>query len=340
MKINLFGKTLSQIYDIAQSCQAPKYTAKQICCWIYQKNCRDISKMSDISKKIRQVLDEKYEISILSPQKRLQANDTTSKYLFAVEKGFIESAVIPEEERATLCLSTQIGCKRGCLFCCTGKQGFQGNLNVAEILGQYEAILERNQISNIVYMGMGEPLDNLENVLQSLEIFTSDWGYRKSSQRITVSTIGILPELEKFLQLSKCPLAISLHSPINEQRHQLLPGTRHYQLNDLINLLKAHKSEERRLTFEYIVLEGYNNTLQHVKELCRLLNGLSCRINLIPFHFFDGSTFIAPTLESVNDFKKNLDAKGLTVTVRRSRGQEISAACGLLSTKEIIQKKI
>lgn len=339
MQKNLFGKTCSELAEIGQTLTAPRYFGKQISCWLYQKHCRDIGKMSDLPKSIREQLMAHFEIAVLQSQQRYQASDQTSKYLFAVSRGFIETAVIPDQDRTTICLSTQVGCKRACAFCCTGKQGFQGNLTTAEIIGQYEGIVERDQITNIVYMGMGEPLDNLEAVLPSLDIFTAKWGYAKSDSRITVSTIGILPNLETFLQKTSCPIAISLHSPFDEQRHTLLPGTRHYPLSDLLSILRSfYKKDERRITFEYIVMDGVNHSPQHAHELVRILNGLGCRINLIPFHSFQQSEFQSPTLETVEQFKKSLENKGLTATIRRSRGQEIGAACGLLSTQQQLKK--
>lgn len=325
---------LSELDEIASIISGQKFLKKQISHWLYQKHCRDITAMSNISKDIRARLAENFEIAVLRPLQRKQAQDQTSKYLFAVSNGAIESAVIPDDDRTTLCLSTQVGCKRACAFCCTGKQGFQGNLTVSEILGQYEGIIERDQITNIVYMGMGEPLDNLDAVLASLQIFSADWGYGKSASRITVSTIGILPNLETFLQKTNCPLAISLHSPFDEQRHELLPGTRHYNLQDLFSLLRAfYRKDSRRITFEYIIMEGVNHSLQHVKKLAQLLNGLGCLVNLIPYHTFTESQFTSPNLETVKQFQQLLEQKGITTTIRRSRGQEIAAACGLLSTQ-------
>ncbi len=333
MKPNLFGQNLKAIQKICQSLGTANYTGRQIAQWLYQKHSRTIESMSDLKKTFREKLAQDYAVQVIDAAQCCTSSDHTKKYLFAFAKGCVETALIPEEDRTTLCVSTQIGCKRGCLFCCTAKQGFQGDLTSSEILNQYEALPERDEISNLVYMGMGEPLDNLEAVLMSLEILAAPWGYAKSPGKITVSTIGILPQLTTFMQASQCGIALSLHSPFEEERQAWLPGTKPYALKDVIAALRNDQCANRRITFEYIVLNNLNHSLQHVKELARLLNGLSCRINLIPFHPFPNAPFQAPSLEQIQAFQAALKAKGLITFLRKSRGQEISAACGLLSTK-------
>jgi 23S rRNA (adenine2503-C2)-methyltransferase len=227
----------------------------------------------------------------------------------------------------------------GCLFCMTGKQGFQGQLTSGEILNQIFSLPERDQLSNIVYMGMGEPFDNLDNVLKNLEILTADWGLGMSYKKITVSTIGIIPGIERFLRESKCHLAVSLHTPFDDERIKLMPVQHVYPIREVVETLKSMElGKQRRISFEYIMFRDVNDTPRHVKELCRLLNGLNCRINLIRFHPVPGTPLESSSDDTIESFKNSLNAKGITTTLRASRGQDIYAACGLLSTKEL-QKK-
>ena len=262
-------------------------------------------------------------------------------YLFPTVGGkFIESAYIPDRDRATLCVSSQSGCKMGCLFCMTAKQGFQSHLSAGEILNQVRAIPEFEKLTNLVYMGMGEPMDNLKNVLASLDILTSDYGYGWSPTRITVSTIGVIPAMREFLEKSKCHLAISLHTPFDEERRKLMPIQNVYKIRDVAEELKQWDfTKQRRVSFEYIMFKDLNDTPAHVKELVRLLNGIKCRINLIRFHPIPGTPLLGSDEQTVQSFKEALNAKGVVTTVRASRGQDIYAACGLLSTKELNKKE-
>jgi 23S rRNA (adenine2503-C2)-methyltransferase len=340
MKDLLFGKTYSSLYQIVTESGFPVYTTRQLADWIYKKNITSIDQMSNLSQKVRHKLMERFEFGVQLPSKVQESIDGTKKYLFPGKPGkYIETAFIPEEERATLCVSTQVGCKMGCLFCMTGKQGFQGNLTAGEILNQYRSIPEFTKISNLVYMGMGEPMDNLQSVLDSLEILTSDWGYSMSPRRITVSTIGIIPAMETFMEKSQCHLAVSLHTPFDEERKKLMPIQNVYPIRDVVNSLKQYDiGKQRRISFEYILFGGLNDTPRHVNELARLLNGIRCRINLIRFHPIPDSPLRASNEQSVQNFKEKLNAKGIITTVRASRGQDIYAACGLLSTKELVGK--
>jgi 23S rRNA (adenine2503-C2)-methyltransferase len=264
--------------------------------------------------------------------------DGTKKYLFpTLHNKFIETAMIPDDERKTVCVSTQVGCKMGCLFCMTGKQGFQGQLTAGEIVNQIRSIEEYGEVSNIVYMGMGEPFDNLEAVLKSLDILTSDWGYAMSPRRITVSSIGIIPAMIRFLNESEAHLAISLHTPFDEERRKLMPVQIAYPIAEVINEIKGWDfGRQRRVSFEYILFKGLNDSAYHVRELVRLLSGIRCRINLIRFHPVPGTPLESPDEETINSFRDQLNAKDITTTIRASRGQDIYAACGLLSTKELI----
>jgi 23S rRNA (adenine2503-C2)-methyltransferase len=339
-KENLFGKTLIELQEISSLLGLPSFSARQISEWLYRKNIGDIEDMTNLSLKNRNILKDHFNLGI-SPHSKVQESiDGTKKYLFPTKSGkFIEAAYIPETDRATLCVSSQIGCKMGCLFCMTGKQGFQGNLTAGEILNQVKALPEREKLTNIVYMGMGEPLDNITEVLKSLEIFTSDWGFGMSPKRITVSTIGIIPSLETFINNSDCHLAISMHTPFDNERKKLMPTQNIYPVEEVIKFVKQFDwAHQRRISFEYIMFKGLNDSPRHINQLARLLNGLKCRINLIRFHPIPDTPLESTEINDILAFRDKLNAKGITATLRRSRGEDIYAACGLLSTKELMKK--
>jgi len=340
VKQKLFGLTLSQLEELVLSNGLPKYTAGQIAQWLYRKDVDSIESMTNLSLAAREKLAEHYLFGVSVPVKVTQSADGTKKYLFATESGgYIETAYIPEGERATLCVSSQVGCKMGCVFCMTGKQGFQGNLSAGDIVNQLRSIPEWQGITNVVYMGMGEPMDNLENVLTSLEILTSPWGMAMSPRRITVSTIGITPAVIRFLQQSQCHLAISMHTPFDDERLSLMPIQKVYPLSGVIEAIRPYDfSGQRRVSFEYIMLQGINDTPRHAKEIVRLLNGIHCRVNLIGFHPIPNSPLKGTPHERIVEFRNFLTSKGIFTTIRASRGQDIQAACGMLSTKE--QRKI
>jgi len=258
------------------------------------------------------------------------------KYLFPVgDEKTVESAYIPEKDRATLCLSTQVGCKMGCLFCMTARQGFQGNLDPGQILNQFRSLPEKSTLTNLVYMGMGEPLDNLENVLSSLDILTSEWGFAMSPRRITVSTIGLLPALSEFLHKSEAHLAISLHSPFEEERQQLMPVQNVYTIKKVLDIVKGFDpGRQRRISFEYIMFREMNDTSRHINEMAKILNGIRCRVNLIRFHPIPDSPLMPSDDITIESFMIGLNKKGIRTTIRASRGQDIEAACGMLSTRK------
>ncbi len=335
-KISLLGMTPDELKEVTQEAGLPSFASQQLSVWLYRKNITLIDQMTDISKKGREILAERYEIGLKPHTEVRTSSDGTKKYLFpAGNMKFIETAFIPEENRNTLCLSTQVGCKMACLFCMTGKQGFQGNLTAGEILNQVKSLPESDKISNIVYMGMGEPLDNPDEVLKSLMILTSEWGFAMSPRRITVSTIGIIPSLKRLISESEVNIALSLHSPFNEERKMIVPLEKVYPLHDIIKELKAAVLYgQRRISVEYIMLKGFNDTGKHVLGLIRLLNGLKCRINLIRFHPIPGTTFESTPDEEIEIFRNKLNEKGFITTIRKSRGKDINAACGLLSTKK------
>ncbi len=339
MKEPLFGKTLSELQQLVLDLNLPKFTAKQIADWLYKKQISSIDEMSNLSKKSRELLNEKYEFGLTASTKVQASTDGTKKYLFPTHQNkYIETAMIPERDRKTVCVSSQVGCKMGCLFCFTAKQGFQGQLSAGEILNQIKSIDEADEVSNIVYMGMGEPFDNLDEVLKSLQILTSEWGFAMSPRRITVSTIGIIPGMMTFLENSEAHLAVSLHTPFQEERQKLMPVQVAYPINEVVSEIKKWDfGRQRRISFEYILFEGLNDSAGHVNELARLLSGLKCRINLIRFHPVPGTPLKSPNEKRIQEFKERLNQKGITTTVRASRGEDIYAACGLLSTKELLK---
>jgi len=335
-KDRLFGKTLEELSEIVKKFGLPGFAAMQISDWLYRKDAISVEEMTNLPKKAREMLSAEFEIGLYPPENELVSHDGTRKYLYNVlNNKYVETALIPDRDRQTICVSSQAGCKMGCVFCMTGKQGFQGNLSANEILNQYRSIPGFRSITNMVYMGMGEPLDNTVEVLKSIEILTSGWGYGWSPSRITVSTVGILSGITEFLERSKCHLAVSLHSPFDKERHMLMPVQKTNKVADVIRIIRDFDfNRQRRVSFEYILFKGLNDTPAHVKELARLLNGIRCRINLIRFHKVPGSDFYSPGQAETIAFRDALTAKGIFTTIRASRGEDIGAACGLLSTLE------
>jgi 23S rRNA (adenine2503-C2)-methyltransferase len=335
----LFGKTLEELQEVCAVLDLPRFTARQLTDWLYKKPVSSIDEMTNLSRKAREMLNEKYIFGLIGYTRVQESKDGTRKYLFPTMQGkFIETAMIPERMRTTVCVSSQVGCKMGCLFCMTGKQGFQGQLTAGEILNQVRNIPEWEQISNIVYMGMGEPFDNLDEVLKSTQILTSEWGFAMSPRRITVSSIGIVPGLMRFLNESEAHLAISLHTPFHEERQNLMPVEIAYPVDEVLAAIRQWDfGRQRRVSFEYIVFHGLNDTPRHVREMARILDGIKCRINLIRFHPIPNTPLKGTDEQSLEEFKEALNAKGITTTIRASRGQDIYAACGLLSTKEQVR---
>lgn len=336
VKEKLFGKTINELIAVTKQVKLPGYAARQIADWLYKKEIFSIEEMSNLSKKMRDLLSQDYEIGISAPLNVAESTDGTKKYLFKVlNDKYIETAYIPDRERSTICVSSQAGCRMGCIFCMTGKQGFQGNLSSNEILNQFRSIPEFRSLTNMVYMGMGEPLDNIEEVLKSLGIMTAEWGYAWSPARITVSTIGLKNTIKEFLEKSRCNLAVSLHSPFDEERQKLMLVQKTNSIREVISIIKEFDfTKQRRVSFEYILFRGMNDSPAHVRELARILNGIKCRINIIRFHNIPGSELESPDAGATVNFRDALNAKGIVATIRTSRGEDISAACGLLSTLE------
>ncbi len=341
-KKNLLGMTLGELKEVAKSLGMPAFTGGQIAKWLYTQHVRSIDEMTNISKANREKLAAAYAVGCKDPIDAQYSKDGTVKYLFPTESGkFVETVYIPEDDRATLCVSSQVGCKMNCLFCQTGKQGFEGSLTATDILNQVYSLPERDKLTNIVFMGQGEPMDNLDNVLRATEILTAGFGYGWSPKRITVSSVGVKGKLKRFLEESDCHVAISMHSPLHEQRSALMPAERGMSIESIVGLLANYDfSHQRRLSFEYIVFKGVNDSEAHAKAIVRLLKGLDCRINLIRFHPIPNTPLQGVDDRKMEVFRNYLTQHGVFTTIRASRGQDIFAACGLLSTaKEKEERK-
>ena len=327
----LLGKTLQELQAIAQEVGLPRFAGKQLAEWLYVRRATTFDEMTNISLKGREALKERYTIGRHAPIAEAISKDGTKKYLFQIGEQFVESVYLPEDDRATLCVSTQAGCKMGCKFCMTGTLGFHGHLTAADILNQIFSIPDADKLTNIVYMGEGEPMDNLDNVLRSLEAMTSPWGCAWSPKRITISSVGINKGLKRFIEESECHLAISLHNPFAVERQNIMPIEKVNHLSDVIALLKQYDwSHQRRVSFEYICWGGVNDTAKHANELVRILKGLDCRINLIRFHAGVDQSFPNSNEKQMEWMRDYLTTKGITTTIRRSRGEDILAACGML----------
>ena len=343
-KKNLLGMTLPELKQVAVSLGMPSFAGGQMAKWIYTQHVSSIDEMTNISKANREKLNELYQIGCAKPIDAQHSKDGTIKYLFPVvttagadsapvATKFVETVYIPENDRATLCVSCEVGCKMNCLFCQTGKQGFEGYLTATDILNQIYSLPERDKLTNIVFMGQGEPMDNLDNVLRATEILTASYGYAWSPKRITVSSVGLKDKLKRFLEESQCHVAISLHSPLHEQRQELMPAERGMAIEDIVELLRNYDfSHQRRLSFEYIVFGGLNDSQAHAQAIVRLLHGLECRVNLIRFHQIPHVPLHGASEEKMESFRDYLTQHGIYTTIRASRGQDIFAACGLLST--------
>ena len=344
---SLLGLTLNELQAVAIELGLPKFVGKQMADWIYSKHVRSIEEMTNLSKAARAKLTEQYELGISAPVDEQRSVDGTVKYLYRTAEGdFIETVFIPDGERGTLCVSSQVGCKMHCAFCMTGRQGYVASLSATDILNQIYSLPERDRLTNIVFMGQGEPFDNLDQVLRATEVLTADWGYAWSPKRITVSSVGLAKGLRRFLDESRCHLAISLHHPIPSGRAQLMPAEKAFSIEDVVHLLEQYDfcrkpargsqtsdvAHQRRVSFEYIVFAGINDTLRHADALIALLHNLDCRVNLIRFHDIPDTPLHGVDDKKMVQFRDYLTTHGLFTTIRASRGQDIFAACGLLST--------
>lgn len=333
-KRRLIGMNLDELRQEVKALGMPAFTASQIAQWIYVRHVRTIDEMTNLSKENRRRLSACFELGTRAPLQRLESVDGTVKYLFpACEDKFVETVFIPDGDRATLCVSSQVGCKMNCLFCQTGKQGFEGQLSAADILNQIYALPEADRLTNIVFMGQGEPMDNLDNVLRATQVLTADWGYAWSPKRITVSSVGVKNKLKRFLDESDCHVAISMHSPLPAQRQQLMPSERQMGIEEVVELLKNYDfTHQRRCSFEYICFGGMNDSVTYARQIIRLTQGLECRVNLIRFHAIPGVDLPASDEKRMENLRDYLTSHGVFCTIRASRGQDIFAACGLLST--------
>lgn len=331
----LLGKSLSELEEVVALFGAPKYRAKQMAKWLYTHRVSTLDGMTDLPASLRdRMKDEGFSVGRTEPAEMLKSADGTVKYLFRTVGGsYVETVYIPDGDRATVCVSCQVGCKMNCLFCQTGKQGFHGNLTVADILNQIYSLEDSDKLTNVVFMGQGEPFDNLDNVMGALDVLTSPWGMAWSPKRITVSTVGLKKNLRRFLDESDCHLAISLHTPYHNQRLELMPAERQFSVDEIVALLREYDfSHQRRLSFEYIMFKGVNDSINEAKELVSLLRGLECRVNLIRFHKIPEVELYGCEHDDMLRFRDYLTNHGVFTTIRASRGEDIFAACGLLST--------
>ena len=340
----LLGLTLEELQTVAVDLGLPRFVGKQMADWLYRKHATSIEAMTNLSKVARARLAERFCIGAQAPVDVQRSADGTAKYLYRTDGGhFVETVFIPDGDRGTLCISCQVGCKMHCAFCMTGRQGFNGSLSAADIINQVQSLPEREELTNIVFMGQGEPMDNLDSVLRATQVLTAPWGYAWSPRRITVSSVGLPRGLRRFLDESECHVAISLHDPLPEERAQLMPAERAFSIVDVVGLLSqydfcrrqpvnASAPRQRRLSFEYIVFKGVNDSRRHADALLSLLRPLDCRINLIRFHDIPDTPLHGVDDAAMVRFRDYLTSHGLFTTIRASRGQDIFAACGLLST--------
>ena len=340
MKEKLLGMTLAELKAAAQACGLKPFVGAQLADWLYAKRVRSWDRMVNISRAAREALAARYDLGISDPTGSAVSSDGTKKYLFKVicpvarglEESAIESVMIPDEDRRTLCVSSQAGCKMGCKFCMTGRQGFHGQLDAADILNQFVSIDEAASLTNAVFMGMGEPLDNYDTVSRVIEVLTAPWGFAWSPKRITLSTIGVLPSLRRFLDEQRCHLAVSLHNPVPEERLSLMPAQQAWDIREVLALIRQYDfSGQRRVSFEYTMFAGFNDDKRHADALIRLLRGLECRVNLIRFHQIPDFPYGCASDTAMEAFRDRLNNHQILCTIRSSRGEDILAACGMLA---------
>ncbi len=341
MKEKLLGKTPEELRSIASECGLKPFVGTQLAAWLYSSRVTDWDRMTNIGKDAKARLAERYELGTAAPVGSAESSDGTRKYLFPVtctaaggveETSAVEAVMIPDEDRKTLCVSSQAGCRMGCRFCMTGRQGWHGNLDAADILNQFVSIPESKELTNAVFMGMGEPLDNYDTVSRVLEVLTADWGFGWSPKRITVSTIGVLPQLRRYLDEQKCHLAVSLHNPFPEERAEMMPVQKAWDEKDVLDLIRQYDfTGQRRVSFEYTMFDGYNDDKRHADALIRMLRGLECRVNLIRFHKIPDFPYGCSSPTAMQLFRDRLNNNGITCTIRTSRGEDILAACGMLA---------
>lgn len=332
----LAGMTLDELRRVTSSLGMPKFAATQLAQWIYGKRVTSFDEMLNISKANRQRLEGEYCVGLYAPESAQKSEDGTVKYLFDAGEGKkVESVYIPDDDRATLCISSQKGCRMNCYFCMTGRQGFHGNLTANQIINQVLSIPETHTLTNIVFMGMGEPLDNLDAVLNVIEILTSDWGFAWSPKRVTVSTVGVKPALRELVEKTQVHIAVSVHNAVAEERQSMMPLEKVYPIRDVMDMLGEYDfAHQRRLSVEYIMWQWFNDDIKHAEALREIIPDEHVRVNLIRYHLIPE----IPKLRTSSDermaqFRDYLNGRGITCTIRRSRGEDISAACGMLAGK-------
>lgn len=339
--VSLLGMDLDELTKVAISGGMPSFVGKQLAEWLYKKKVSSFGQMNNISKKNREWLEENYTIGRYLPSETFRSSDGTEKYLYDAGNGRkIESVLIPDKDRSTLCVSSQIGCRMNCYFCATGRTGFHGQLTASQILNQILNIDgdkpsgTKEELTNIVFMGMGEPLDNYGELKKALDVLTSSWGLAWSPKRITVSTVGKLPQLKELLDDTKVHVAVSLHITDSSLRANMMPAQKAFPITSVIKMLRAYDfSHQRRLSFEYIMWKGINDDMENAKALVALIKGLDCRVNLIRFHSISGVDLKPATEERMIMFRNYLNSNGIIATIRASRGEDIMAACGMLAGK-------
>ena len=332
----LLGLTLTDLQAVAAEVGLRPFAAGQMARWLYEKRVTDIDQMTDLPKAARARMKEiGYRVGRHEPIAQALSTDGTAKYLFAGVAGRdIEAVYIPDGERATLCVSSQAGCRMGCRFCMTGQGGFQGNLDAGDIINQVLSIPRSETLTNIVFMGMGEPCDNIEAVLTAIEILTARWGMAWSPRRITVSTIGKVDGLRRLLDQTQVHIAISVHSPFSTERLGIMPVERAFPVQKVMELLRGYDfAHQRRLSMEYTMFGGVNDDDRHADALLRLINGTHARVNLIRFHRTPGFEGRPADRTAMERFRDRLNDAGVTATIRASRGEDIMAACGMLAGK-------
>lgn len=332
----LIGMDIAGLRAVAAECGLPAFAAKQIAHWIYGKRVDSIDAMTDLSKRGREALAAGWCVGRETPKACSRSTDGTAKYLFRGAGGRdIEAVYIPDRDRATLCVSSQAGCRMGCTFCMTGRQGFHGNLSAAQIVNQILSIPESDSLTNIVFMGMGEPLDNFDAVLAATRVLTESWGLAWSPKRITVSTVGHLPSLRRLLAESKVHVALSVHTPFADERAGMMPVEKAWPVADVMAVLREYDfAHQRRLSVEYTMWHGINDDMRHADALARLLRGSSARANLIRYHAIPGGAMQPSAQKTMEAFRDRLNERGVTATIRASRGEDIEAACGMLAGKD------
>ena len=332
----LAGMNLNELREVTAGLGMPKFVATQLAEWIYAKRVTTFDEMRNISKANKELLSNQYCVGLYGPQSAQASEDGTVKYLFdAGGDKAIESVYIPEDDRATLCISSQKGCRMNCYFCMTGRQGFHGNLTANQIINQVLSVPQTQQLTNVVFMGMGEPVDNLDNVLKVIEILTAPWGLAWSPKRITVSTVGVKNALKVLCETTSVHIAVSVHNAIEDERSQLMPIENAYHIKEVMDLLgKYDFAHQRRLSVEYIMWQWFNDDIKHAEALREILPNEHVRVNLIRYHMIPGAAKLRTSSdERMAYFRDYLNSKGITCTIRRSRGEDISAACGMLAGK-------